>query len=400
MAGHNPTKDEFARIVIERLKQAGDTRALEYDAANFRIHAKQSDGAEGWMNLERRYDLFLRTPVEERREWWAKFIRGEMSTASPEKIDFNLPDLFPQVRLRSYFDSIQIQMETEDDTVSDAIPYAPVGDYLGVGIVRDLPEQMMYASKATLKELKLDFKNAFRTARKNLEKLEADVMVLDERIYMFVNDDSYDGSRIFVKELLQTLKVKGDLIAVLPNRNRIFLAGSNDADGLVVLAEVVEQAATNEPDLMCPVPLRYVNNKWETWLPPQNHRSFAAFRRLQLQFLHGEHETQKELLVKMYEKKDIDIFVATFKAMETNEGRLMSYAAWGKGVTTLLPRVDEVTFVDLEKDQSSVAKWEDVVRVVGHRMTPDPKRFPPRWLVDSFPTEAEMKSMGATLMKK
>src|SRR5688572_258086 len=103
MPADKPTQNEFAKIAIERLKQAGEQRQIEFDEADFQLTFIEKDGKPNQRKfLHRAYEDFLRTPLEARRDWWAKFVRV---SAPPQKLTGSFDkirnELFPQIRLRS-----------------------------------------------------------------------------------------------------------------------------------------------------------------------------------------------------------------------------------------------------------------------------------------------------------
>ena len=50
-----PSRDKFAEQVLRTLRAAGDTRAVKYDAENFRLHFSSEDSGTGTSNLTNLY---------------------------------------------------------------------------------------------------------------------------------------------------------------------------------------------------------------------------------------------------------------------------------------------------------------------------------------------------------
>jgi hypothetical protein len=199
-----------------------------------------------------------------------------------------------------------------------------------------------------------------------------------------------------LRSVIQQFPLPGDIIAVLPNRNRIFLAGSDDELGMQLLAHLVEESMSNEPDPMCPVPIRRVGHKWATWIPPQKHPTHETFKRLERMYLFDEYQNQKERLTALHEVTGEDVFVASYMHYGRDDGSSYSIATWKKGVVTLLPKAEYIGFVEPDSKKDVLyAAWDNVTGIVGHMMTLDEKRHPPRWYVDSYPSDRQLKQMGA-----
>jgi hypothetical protein len=116
-----------------------------------------------------------------------------------------------------------------------------------------------------------------------------------------------------------------------------------------------------------------------------------------LQSIAENYDQTKQLLDAVNEKRGDDVFVAAFTAVQDKEtGALSSYAVWGQGVKSLLPRADKVVFGvgnPLGKATYVDAPWERVRAVVGELMKPVPG-YPERWRVDAFPSREQLAALG------
>jgi hypothetical protein len=111
-----------------------------------------------------------------------------------------------------------------------------------------------------------------------------------------------------------------------------------------------------------------------------------------------EYGDQGELLNSLHEKTGLDVFVASYSAIQKNDtGEIVSYSVWSKGVDTLLPRTDVIHFfVPNEESKGAVAAtgdWDTVMRIVGHLMKPQ-GIYPERYRVSEFPTDAQLRQMS------
>jgi uncharacterized protein YtpQ (UPF0354 family) len=387
--------DKFAQHPIRAMKQAGDPRSAVYDPAEFQLRFYDGDKEVGVASLRNLYDEYRMVPRKLRGNQLKHVVRALLSyhKEMPEEFTDAQCDLRPMVRTRSYFDLIRLQQRSEGNDAPD-IPYEPVGDHLAASLVYDLPEAMRTISQDSLEDWGVSYYEAMEVARRNLEELEFKFAGLADRVYASVTGDNYDASRILLTELIRRLPVQGEHIAVVPNRDSLLVTGADDEEGLGILADLAEKAL-DEPRPMCGIPMRLAGDEWVSWMPDPDHPHYLRFRRLEVKSLYGEYADQKPLLDALHEKEGIDIFVASYSAVEKEGGEVLSYCVWSKGIDSYLPKAQRVMFFQEGDERVIGGEWDDVQRVVGRLMIPVEDMYPPRWHVNQFPTEAELERLRA-----
>jgi uncharacterized protein YtpQ (UPF0354 family) len=388
-----PKPDKFAQVLIDAMKQAGDQRRAVYDPAEFQLRFYEGEKEVGIASLRNLYEEFCKVPAKVRDKQLKHVVRAMLSYQKemPEEYADAQCDLRPMVRTRSYFDLIRLQQRAEGHD-SPVIPYEPVGDYLAASLVFDLPESMRTISQDSLEDWGVTFYEAMEAARRNLEELEFRFAGLGERVYASVTGDNYDASRMLLTDVIRSLTVQGDHIAIVPNRDSLLIAGSEDEEGLAILADLAAKAL-EEPRPMCAIPMRLEGDEWVTWMPDPGHPHFQKFRLLEVKSLYGEYADQKPLLDALHESQGRDIFVASYSALETQSGDVFSYCVWSKGVDAYLPKTHRVMFYEEGQPEPFGGDWETVQRVVGRLMEPVEDLYPPRWRVCEFPSPAELEQL-------
>jgi hypothetical protein len=267
---------------------------------------------------------------------------------------------------------------------------------LAVGLVYDLPDSMRSISHANLEAWGVTFYEAMEIARENLMKLPSKFMgpPEGEGVYLSVTRDSYDAARLLLPDLIRHFQVKGDPIAMIPSRENLIVAGSEDADGLAAMLTMAGESL-KEPHPISGIALRLDGDEWTPWLPDVSHPSYQGFRELQLQTLGQDYATQKDLLDKVNEKNGDDVFVPTFSVIKAPDGRLLSYATWTTTTNTLLPKTDTLV-LGRPGGQPRMVEWERVVDLVGDLLEPL-DIYPPRYRVREFPSEDKLEAMGNLL---
>jgi hypothetical protein len=240
------------------------------------------------------------------------------------------------------------------------------------------------------------FYEALEAAMENLLTLESKFIGPGdgEGVYLSATGDSYDASRLLIKDAIRRFRVKGDHIAMVPNRENLIVVGSEDVAGLAGMVKLAAKAMT-EPRPISGIALRLNGDDWVPWMPPPSHPSFSGFRQLQLQSLGQDYAHQKDILDKLHEKQGEDVFVATFSAIQSPDGRLLSYATWVADVDSLLPKTDTLVMGRLGV-MPVMAEWEKVVDAAGDLMEAV-DIYPPRFRVRSFPSESQLAAMGNML---
>ena len=391
----SPTKDEFAKLVMDRIHQVGETGDITYDPEEDRIRG------EG----ERAMVIFLGNAyteycgaAEDHREGILKhWVRNWFSALRdlPEDFEDVKPDLLPVVRSRWHYELVSLSAELEGGRPERGL-YQILGEHLAVGLVYDLPDSMRSISHANLEAWGVTFYEALEIARENLMKLPSKFIgpPSGEGVYLSATRDSYDAARLLLPDLIRHFQVKGDPIAMIPSRENLIVVGSEDVDGLAAMLTMAGESL-KEPHPISGIALRLDGDEWTPWLPDVSHPSYQGFRELYLGTLGQDYATQKDLLDKLNEKNGDDVFVATFSALKAPDGRLLSYATWTTTTNTLLPKTDTVVLGRLG-GKPRMVEWQEVMDLVGDLMEAV-DIYPPRYRVRSFPSDEQLAAMGNML---
>jgi hypothetical protein len=262
-----------------------------------------------------------------------------------------------------------------------------------VELAFDLPDSIVTLSRSTLDAWGVGFDLALDVAQSNLVDVSPPRFEsLVPGAYVSAWRDHYDASRLLLVDLIRSLPVKGDPVAMVPHRDLLIVTGSEDPRGLKAMAELTQKAAS-EARFMTAIPVRL---QWTEWVPfelPAGHPHLETFALLRAQSILRDYDEQSELLERLYEQRCDDTFVASYTATrDGGTGRIESYCVWPKGVESLLPRADTVYFYD-GGDQIDGepfgAPWQAVVEVVGELMTKE-DLLPERFRVERFPTDRQL----------
>jgi len=392
-----PSKEKFVRVVTEALRQAGETAELHYDREAFSLRAEGDAQRIFWLNNV--YNEYCAAPPDQRQMLLRNFIRSWLvaDCSVPEDYEDVHPDLLPAVRARGYFEVTLLQLKAEGHNSEDR-PYRPLAEHLAVGLAYDLPGAIVQIGQHNLNAWKVSFDDAMKAACDNMRGMSKEPLHQGvPGVWMSPYHDNHDASRLVLTEMVRECEVRGEPVALVPNRDIFMVTGSDDVVGLRAAAGVAE-AAFEKPRFLSGVAVRLAGSEWLPYLPPPGHPAHLAFRRLRIQDLGRDYAQQGEALKALHEKSNPDIFVAACSLLRRKDtDEVVSYTVWSDGIVSLLPEADMVYFFRLkgEKDGEIMASasWERVRDVVGPLMTPQ-GLYPERYRVTDFPSDAQLAALG------
>jgi len=397
---------DYAKLLIAELEKhpaiaagsgSGSAAPYTFDAAKSLV----TDG-NAQISTTNLYAEYLKTPPAERATAIARVAASFSGShdESADKLETVRGQLLPAVRAGMYFD-YALQMKATDEPPKDAAVFAPIGEVTGAGIAVDREASMMIATQKQLETWGVTLEQAMEIATKNLAANGVPFREVQPGLWTSPAHDNYDSSRIFLYEEIAKLKLRGTVVAVIPNRDTLYLASADDGKALLAMADLADKAS-EEPRPIHTVPLCLTGRTWKDCEPgptPEVKRRMHALATTGRQSLYAE---QKEPL---QERLGDDVFVASYTVVQTRDGtQVASYATWTKTVPTLLPHADFIGFIeldgtepDLKPNMIGMVPWDRVMKLLGARLRPD-GRSPPRWSTgDYFPTKAELASLKPTL---
>jgi hypothetical protein len=393
-----PSKDRFARLVADAVRRAGEAAEVRYDPGEFRLTA-EGEGKQIF-NLENAYREYCAAEPGQRRGLLRHFVRSWFAhhKGVPEKFEDVHPDLLPVVRGRRYYEVTRLQLRA-DGMDDPGCPYRTVAEHLAVGLGYDLPESIVQVRQANLDGWAVGFEQALAAACDNLRGLSRQPLEpAGPGVWRSPWRDNHDAARLMLTDLIRAHEVRGDPVAMVPNRDTLLLAGADDGAGLARLAGLAEQAAEH-PRFLSGAAVRLRGDSWEPFLPAPDHPLHPRFRSLLVKSLARDYADQKEALDALNAKPGEDVFVASFSLLQQKgTGLIRSYCVWSEGVDSLLPRTDDVALCRVKgRDDGEVVgffPWERLEAVAGGlRRRAD--LYPERYRVAGFPDGEQLAALRA-----
>ncbi|MBX7218821.1 MAG: DUF1444 family protein [Blastocatellia bacterium] len=388
-----PDQDDFAKMMMDALRRAGETRSIEYDPDDFKLRINGENGQQLW--LGNAFHEYNTAPRENRNAVINRYVGVQVQELPdiPTTFAAAKTNLLPRVRDRAYYSLNKLRFSIKKEDAFDCY-FLPLADHLAVGLVYDLPNSIMEPPQETYAAWNTPFEEVMEAARDNLWNISpARFEQVIPGVYVSQWHDNYDATRLYLHDLVWHLEVRGDHVAAVPNRDTLIVTGSENDEGLLLLSLMLEKME-EDPRPISNIPVILQGKTWVTYEPPQSHPVFQQFRGLRVREENKLYNEQKPLLEAWLQKKGEEMFVAKFNAMKKKDtGEFFSYATWTDGVPTLLPKADEVIFVDPDRGVLGKVPFERVLAVMHNQMPIEPFA-PVRYRVETFPTPAQLNELG------
>lgn len=392
-------KDRYARAFEQALRAAGEQRVLRYDAGEYLIRVGADPARpEGIFYLDNGFRAWQSAKDEAaRREVLQRYSRA-LGDPHDETRAFGevAPRLVAGVRNRAYLELNRLSLGTQfgDEAASPTVQQALVSDIAQV-LLLDSDESVSLVTESTLKDWGIAWEEAFAQGLANLRARSNEVHVFEhDGVLAWQANDSFDAGRILLTEALVDLPVRGELVAMVPDRDVLLLAGSEDFAQLRALAAIARRRFEEGNRLLSGWPLVLRGGQWRVFDPPAEVA--PEFWRLARRYAALDYRQQSEVLQKFLGAIGEDVFVGSWlleAAEDAPPGEFTTLAIWTEDVATLLPEVDEVVFNSADGVMHRVP-WARVRAVADHLMK-STEYFPARWHVDGFPTPGKLLEMGA-----
>ena len=348
-----PSKDKFARMLKNAIEKAGEKDPISYDPEEFCLHAKGE--GENRLNLTNAYNEYCGASKDHKPSVIHNFVQTWFSHRKEMPDDFESAkhDLLPGIRNRMMFEHTSMKMKVDGHTDFNW-PYHPLADFLGIGLVYDLPSSMAQLQQHFLDQWRTTFEEAYEVACENLRQITKHTLnPVAAGVWMSPWHDNYDPSRMLLVDFIRHHEVLGEPVVMVPNRDTLLLAGSKDSAGLVKLVGLAETAYERPRPLSCIAFRLTEEDEWVPFLPPPEHPQYKQYRLLQVKSFGSDYDDQKAALGELHEKTGKDIFVASYSAVAKQDtGEIRSYCVWSEGVVAFLPKTDYIYFFRPKDDKN------------------------------------------------
>jgi hypothetical protein len=391
--------ERIAKRLIEEFRALGEMRRTEFDAAEALVYLLGDDGKRvGTVNLYHLRHELERSPKSEHDAIYRRYGSGALAVGEDR------PENFEQVRGRlgillkdatypaflDLLNRVEHGAEKEDPLVWRLI----AADVIACCIDEN-DSGLHFLKQSDLHRWKVDAEEVFAQAITNVRSRDFE-RGSSGSAHFFNAPDSYIAARILCEEQIRALPLRGLPVAVVPDRDTLFIVGSEDEEGLAALARLVARQLTEASRHITARPLVLTPQGWREFEPPASSRS--AFGNVARQLDGSRWDDYASSLEKDLAARGEDVFVAKLSVLEkAGEEAYFTSIVWSKDVDSILPVADRVHFFEAEREPIRVASWADVMRVMGSVMQKMDGQ-PERYRVNAFPSSEQLVAMGARVV--
>jgi hypothetical protein len=190
-------------------------------------------------------------------------------------------------------------------------------------------------------------------------------------LYRSTWEDGLDGSRMLLPGVLSTLPLQGRPVAVVPDRDTLLVAGSEDPRALARLLEGALDFVGQDPRSVNACPVKWDGFRWDPWEPGPDHSAAPLLARARRRRLLEEYAGQKALLDRRHAQVGMDVLVAPFLLEKGPSGAVSSrtYLTPGAG-EGWLPVADQVGLPGGGEDRTRWVPWSEFRQRLGCRLQP------------------------------
>lgn len=383
--------DDFAKLVIAEARKARIAESLEYDAKKFVL--KRGDQRTYLANL---FNDYCQADDAHKK----RILGNTLALLRQKKEDIPLEEaeskVVAAVREQALFSFTTLWWQLEGGTTEPKVVFEPISTWFARCLVLDFPEYVSMVSSESLRTWDSSFYQLYEIGLARLRDCTTPKFEKQPGFYVGGWHDDYDNSRILIPEVFSPLNLDGDPVVCLPNRNSLLVTGSEDHAGIQAMLKHAEEIVRTKPRPMNPAPLILKDGEVADFSVAENSRIFNDVERAKKISELFYYQQQTETLVKLYEQKGKDLFVANYALNQLETGGYESICVWSKTVPTLLPKTDFVALFDPTRPESQRklgrAKWDDVMRIAGDLIL-DTEMFPGRFYVSKFPTDEQLAAV-------
>lgn len=385
---NSASRDEFAQLLIQHLKQHGETRSIQYRPEDFVLKIDQDQVA-----LSNYFQQFKEASAAEHDKVMTE-IREDLQP--PPSID-SYSDvkhlLQPVLRSLMLSSNKALALKAEGVNTGDELLFPLAGDF-AIGIVIDRPRLMQTVVMENVRSWKVSIEQIREDAMRNLSKnSQPQFKQIEAGIYQTAWDDGYDASRILLPSVFSAIEPDRKIIVAPMSADMMIVANSNKPETIEKLIAEVYKALHNNGKSLSPCLLSLEENNWREVKLPLGHPSTQAYSELKKLWLNQAYSSQQTALQKIYHNEEKDPFISTYNLAKKN-GHIVSYVGWteGIGVPLWLPKTDTVILVP-EGGEPIPIDWTRLQNITGLISDTPVISNPDRFAVSIFPNSEQLKAL-------
>ena len=377
--------DLFASQLVSALRARDDRICVEYDSGKFELLHVDENARGERMFLHNSFIEYRRLPNDEREAHLNRVVDFIIESRSERpQGDAALDTLLPVIRARADMLAVTAEMEP--------FPYSrasrPFCDNMLLMLASDSDVSIAILTDEILDELGVSFDDALGVAVAHLdERFDHKFGQLAKGTFVSNCGDFYDASRILLPDIFLQLSLNGNPVVIVQSRSSVLVTGSEDIEGLNMIAEFALQDLEQNERAVSLMPIEWLDGQWQPFDVQLHHPQ--SLRNLAPNQLCWSYNVTQEVL---QQKLGDDIFVANAMLVE-KDCVAVTLASWGAGISTACPPVDALAIEEDDNFPEIIRSLDDVLTVCGQFMEVDAMPYPQRFLLPARLTSIQRKEL-------
>lgn len=390
LLGLQPRIHDFARRLLDAARSRGVT-GWTYDGQSNTL--RHEDG--GTANLANMFVEYASSRRSGRAALIEKYssIMSDLARETPQLWQMAAKAIYPVVR--SSYDSLllDLQARASGAPMRRAVTW-PLARELSIKLVYDHGASLAHVYEETLQVWGQSHQAVKQQAFDNLRALQRPSwQEIAPGVHQLISAVSYEESLFLVDAVIEGLPFAASAVVLPVNRGVLLAADGNSREGVLALLAAASRSLAEKPWPMSATLLHRSDGQWVEFTATDRVAECArALHQINLETIYRD---QGELL---QQELGEDVFVGTFALLQKGEGleHVRSWCTWTEGVRTLMPQTDVVILGHQgnggASGESLIVEWPHVWTLCGHRLAVT-DNDPPRFMVESFPDEAEWQAL-------
>lgn len=412
--GANTTseQEEFGRQLMDAMRQCDQNLNVSYDHWEFELMVVRLNGKREGLPLQPLFASFASRPQHLRQAFiedtvWSMESNGFIGTPPPDSFATFAEAqhlLFPRVISRSEADWGAEQAYGPEGTdlvrpdVNQKLASHAFGTHLLITLVQHHKPGHEFLIERTLEAWNVTFAQALEVALANLfSKSKQPFQPIGPGIFAASYKDGFDAARIFLLNRFSDCSLKGDPVALLPERDTLLFTGSEDYDGLAAIFEMTKNI---NPVGLLTSPFVLQGNQWHVFSVPGTHPAAneIASRNLMDMIMIGNQ--QSLVMERQLKRQNRSLIPMPIRAVQyEGEPHVTSIVHWVEEFPNpvLLPWAQQLAFIR-KAAEGQQAVWNIVDFDSAREKLPDVFKamgtYPERYLAEKFPSEEQLLQLG------
>ena len=395
MGGQTITRENFAQLVIAKFKTYPQITSVTYNPDRFSLLlgiAGEDNSSTSF--LENAYRTYCNAPCAMRNSVIEQWVNGLITSFDFDPVDFEaaLPHLMPVIRGSAYTAMVEAEVYFAKADSKDALAeHRACGNIAysdaQVFLCLDMPNSILNVSEKLIQKWGVERQDLLTVALANLKKKSTDhrFVKVAPGVFKASFDDGYDSSRVLLPELFNDLPINGDPVVMIPCRDTLLVAGTNDQRGLTTMMKIAAKQINQGNYTITAYAYRYRNGQPEVYFGqtlPQ------PLRRPMFDLLQQTYQSQGEVM----RKHMPDVFIGSLLVKHQSDESTLTIASWAPNDDTALCRAHFINLMNVVDKKIMLVPWEVAEKHFGELLTPM-KLITPRYLTKGYPSTELLKSL-------